>query len=248
MGNNWLGLNVLKWLKSKKENIVGLIIHPPLKQKYTEEIIEVAKLSPDQILSANQMEENNTIKKIKEINADIGISVLFDYILKTNFIRLFKKGVINLHPSYLPYNRGQYPNVWSIIEGTPSGVSLHYIDENIDTGDIIAQKKVPIEPVDTGETLYKKLEQASLDLFIDTWPKVESGNNRRVKQQLTSGTYHRRLNSNTIDHIDLNKKYRAEDLINILRARTFKPYKGAYFIKERKRIYMRLNLEYGDSE
>src|SRR5205823_2904000 len=158
------------------------------------------------------------------------LSVLFDYILSGKFLALFPRGCLNLHPALLPYNRGEYPNVWSIVEGTPSGVTLHYIDEGIDTGDIIAQKAVPVDPVDTGETLYRKLEQASVVLFKETWPHVCAGRAPRIPQILTTGTQHKRRDVETIDEIDLNRSYIAGDLINILRSRTFPPYRGAYFI------------------
>jgi len=52
------------------------------------------------------------------------VSVLFDYILKPDFLGMFPGGTINLNPALLPYNRGQYPNVWSIVEGTPAGATI----------------------------------------------------------------------------------------------------------------------------
>ena len=57
----------------------------------------------------------------------------------------------------LDFNKGKKPNVWPIIEGTPAGVALHFIDENIDTGPIIARKEVLIEPTETAYSLYHKL-------------------------------------------------------------------------------------------
>ena len=57
----------------------------------------------------------------------------------------------------LPYNRGMHPWYWSIVDETPAGVTIHFIDENIDEGHIIAQKEVLIDPTDTGESLYGKL-------------------------------------------------------------------------------------------
>jgi methionyl-tRNA formyltransferase len=152
--------------------------------------------------------------------------------------------VVNLHPAYLPYNRGQYPNVWSIIEGTPSGVTLHYINEKIDAGDVIAQREVPVELVDTGETLYRKLEQASLELFKDTWLLIKSDKPPRIPQSGEPGTYHRTRDAEAIDEIDLDGTYVARDLINVLRARTFPPYKGAYFRHQGRKIYLRLQLFY----
>ena len=246
LGNNLLGYQVLKYLKEQGDEVVGLVIHPPPKQKYASEIQQVANLPSDRIFDGAKLNNPELTESIKGLAPDIGLSVLFDYILKPELLSIFPQGVINLHPAYLPYSRGQYPNVWSIIEGTPSGVTLHYVDEGIDTGAIIAQKSVPVEMVDTGETLYRKLERASLALFSESWPLVRAGRALRTPQSGEIGTYHRTDDVEALDEIDLDRAYGARDLINVLRARTFAPYKGAYFTANGKRVYMRLGLEYGE--
>ena len=248
LANNWLGWQILKWLKEQGEEIVGLVIHPPHKQKYVHEMLEVAYLPSHRIFYGSQLGDSDVVEAIQKLMPDIGISILFDYILKSEFLNMFPQGVINLHPALLPYNRGQYPNVWSIVEGTPAGVTLHYVDEGTDTGDIIAQQEVPVEPIDTGETLYRKLERASLTLFQETWPLIKAGRAPRIPQNKGVGTYHRTRDVESIDKIQLDQQYKARDLINILRARTFPPYKGAYFEVGGKRVYMYLRLEYGEED
>jgi len=244
LGNNWVGWQVLSWLREQNDQIVGLIVHPPHKGKYVDEIISSAKISPAVIFDGSQLSQPDTLQAIKALRPDIGLSVLFDYILQPEFLGLFPGGVVNLHPSYLPYNRGQYPNVWSIVEGTPAGVTIHYIDTGVDTGDIIARREVPIEPVDTGETLYLKLEQASVDLFRETWPLIRSDRAPRIPQQRQEGTHHLTRDVERIDHIDLNHTYTARELIDVIRARTFPPHAGAYFIHQRRRVYLRMQLLY----
>jgi len=246
LGNNWVGWQILRWLKEQNEEIVGLVIHPPSKQKYTKEILQVADLPSERVFDGSQLHNPELLAAIRKLAPDIGLSVLFDYILRREFLDIFPRGVINLHPALLPYNRGQYPNVWSIVEGTPAGVTLHYIDEGIDTGDIIAQKEVPVEPIDTGETLYRKLEKACVDLFKETWPLIRSGQAPRVPQRKGEGTYHRTSDVDKIDRIDLNRTYTARELIDIIRARTFPPYPGAYFEHQGRKIYLRLQLLYED--
>lgn len=246
LGNNWVGWQVVKWLGEQNEEIVGLVMHPPEKQKYGDEILKSADVDPAHIFDGSQLRQRETLEAIHALNPDIGLSILFDYILKPEFLTLFASGVVNLHPAYLPYNRGQYPNVWSIIEGTPAGVTLHYIDPGIDTGDVIAQLQVPIEPVDTGETLYRKLEKACVDLFKEIWPKIRLGQAPRIPQSEDEGTYHRTKDVKNIDCIDLDRTYSARELIDILRARTFPPYPGAYFTHEGRKVYLRLQLLYED--
>jgi methionyl-tRNA formyltransferase len=244
LGNNWVGWQVLKWLKEQGEEIAGLVIHPPRKQKYAKEILRAAGLPAAKVFDGSRLAQPEVMAAIRKLAPDIGLSVLFDYILKPEFLSIFPQGVVNLHPAYLPYNRGQYPNVWSIIENTPAGVTLHYIDKGTDTGDIIARKEVAVEPVDTGETLYRKLERASVALFRETWPLVRSGKATRAPQGSEPGTCHRTKDVEAIDEIHLDETYVARDLINVLRARTFPPYPGAYFMHQGRRIYLRLQLLY----
>jgi methionyl-tRNA formyltransferase len=183
------------------------------------------------------------VNAISALQADLALSVFFDYVLRPEVLRLFPRGAINLHPAYLPWNRGQFPNVWSIVERTPAGVTLHEMDAGIDTGDVIARQRVAIEPVDTGETLYRKLERACLELLKNTWPAIRAGKAPR-RPQRGAGTSHRRQDTDQIDEIHLDRTYKARDLINVIRARTFPPYPGAYFRHRGRKVYVWMQLAY----
>jgi methionyl-tRNA formyltransferase len=244
MGNNLVALEVLRWLKQKHENIAGLVVHPPEKSKHGEEIIHASGLSPEAIFHGTEINQAGFLDIIKEMKPDIILSIFFNYILRGEFIKIPRLGCINLHPAYLPYGRGQYPNVWSIVEETPAGATLHYIqDEGIDTGDIIARKEVSVDFTDTGESLYHKLESACIELFKENWEAIKTGTNKRVAQP-SRGTYHTTGDVKQIDKIVLNKKYEARHLLNILRARTFPSYEGAYVIlDDGRKVYIRISLD-----
>ncbi len=243
-GNNRIGLEVLKWLKETGEEIVGLVVHPEERQKFGKEIIEVSGLSEDRIFDGSKLREEETLKKIRKLLPDIGLSILFGYILKPALLDIFPKRCLNLHPALLPYNRGSYPNVWSIIENTPAGATLHYVDTGIDTGDILTRKEIAVEAFDTGKSLYGKLELVCLDLFKESWEDFKKGKLKPLPQSSEEGTHHRVKEVKTLDEIDLDKEYIARDLLNILRARTFPPYRGAYFRDEEgRKIYLKLELE-----
>jgi len=242
LGNNLTGLNVLEWLIEQGESIVGVSIHPDERAKYKNEIIAASRLSSKKIFDGSSINRPEVVEQIEALQPDIILSVLFGYKLSSKVLTIPSKGCINLHPSYLPFNRGVYPNVWAIIDGTPAGVTLHYMDEGFDTGDIIAQRKVSLYFYDTGESLYHRLEQESLKLFKEVWPGIKHGTLKRLKQAL-QGTYHSKKDVEIIDHIDLDKSYEARELINILRARTFYPYDGAFVEVEGKKIFLRLELD-----
>lgn len=245
LGNNWVAWQIVAWLRQQEEEIVGLVMHPPERRKYGEEITRSAGVEPSRILDGSQLRRADVTEAIRALQPDIALSVFFGYILRPRFLDLFPAGVVNLHPAYLPYNRGAYPNVWSIVERTPAGVTLHYVDAGVDTGDIIAQQQVPIEPIDTGETLYRKLEQACVELFKEIWPPIRSGQAPRIPQDEREGTFHRMQHVERIDSIDLDRMYTGRELIDLIRARTFPPYPGAYFMHEGRKVHLRLQLSYG---
>ena len=244
MGNNWLGWQILSWLHTAGEEIAGLVLHPDRRQKYGREIRESVSLPPERIFDGSRLREPATLEAIEALNPEIGISALFGYIVPPDLLDLMPAGCLNIHPAFLPYNRGAFPDAWSIIDGTPAGVTLHYMDSGLDTGEIVAQREVVKEPVDTGASLYRKLERESLSLFKETWPLIRSGAADRTPQRIDDGTFHRVCDVEGVDEIDLDRSYGARELIDLIRARTFPPFKGAYFRHGTGKVYLRLQLSY----
>lgn len=243
-GNNRLGWQILRWLKEYGEEIVALVLHPPERRKYEAEILQTASLPADRVFDASRLDQQEVLQALGRLKPDLGIVVCLGYILRRPLLNLIPGGCINVHTSLLPYNRGSYPNVWSIVDGTPAGVTIHHVDEQVDTGDILAQQPVAAEPTDTGATLYGKLETAAFNLFQQTWPLIRAGTMPRHPQTNVAATSHRCRDVEHIDHIDLDQTYTARALIDVLRARTFPPHRGAYFIANDRKVYLRLHLEY----
>ena len=127
----------------------------------------------------------------KEQNFDFLISYGYKFILKNDILSLFKKAAINLHISYLPYNRGSDPNFWSFMENSPKGVSIHYMDAGLDTGDIIAQKELFFdESLHSFASSYALLRQEIEKLFKDKFNEILS-KNIKAKKQNGNFTYHK---------------------------------------------------------
>ena len=240
--NNWGAWKVADWLRKRDENIVGLVLQPPDDRRFADEILSTLDMPPDKIWLSTQLRDPNTLAALKELRPDIGISAFFGCILKPDMINMFPKGCINLHSALLPYNGGWHTNVWPIIEGTPAGVTIHYIDPGVDTGDIIAQRQIPVEPTDTGGSLHEKITRDQVELFKETWPLIREGKNSRTPQDLSKATVHRKSEVAKISCIELDHTYRAGDLINLIRARTYPPYPSAYYMEGDRRTYVRMEL------
>jgi Formyl transferase len=124
--------------------------------------------------------------------ADIIVSFGYRHIISAHIIASVAQPIVNIHISYLPWNRGADPNFWSWFEGTPKGVSIHYIDDGIDTGPILAQSEVmfPNFRNETLATTYEKLRARAAILFAENWMSIRA--NRIVARPQKGGSYHTR--------------------------------------------------------
>jgi len=153
----------------------------------TENFIAKSLRRRDNVLLIQQ--EKITLDFLRAAKIDEVVSYGYRHILAKEVVTAFRKKIINLHISYLPYNRGASPNLWSVIEDTTPGVSIHYIDEGIDTGDILCQDKIELDyHYDTLRTSYKKLIEQMEFLYMDMIPPF--GRNWSVQKQKHKGTYH----------------------------------------------------------
>lgn len=147
-----------------------------------------------------KLEGNDNVLWFDEkIDASIVDALEPSWIISFNYKHMIKKDVldkllghvINLHTSYLPYNRGSSPNFFSFLDETPKGVTVHLMDEGLDTGDILVQKEIKFdEETETFATSYNKLIDEIAKLFLENWSAIKAGRITPTKQ---SGpyTYHR---------------------------------------------------------
>lgn len=128
------------------------------------------------------------------VGYDFLISYGYRYIIREQVLKLFGERAINLHISYLPWNRGADPNLWSWIEDTPKGVTIHRLDKDVDTGDILIQEEVLFTGTETLRETYSILRSRIEELFRKHWREIRSGTLKGTPQ-VGAGTYHRRADS-----------------------------------------------------
>ena len=117
------------------------------------------------------------------------VSYGYRHIIKQNVIDASKNPIINLHISYLPWNRGGSPNYFSWKYNTPKGVTIHQIDKGLDTGDIYVQKEVEFSGTETLSTSYNKLKMEIEALFIINFDSIINFSILGSKQ-VGEGSYH----------------------------------------------------------
>lgn len=239
--NNRLGWQAVELLARRGEQMAALVLHPAERRRFGDAIIAAAGVPPERVFDAARLREPAVVDALAALRADVGLSVLFGYKLAPEVFGMFPNGCFNLHPGLLPHGRGADPNAWAIIDREPAGATLHWIDAGIDTGDVVAQRPVAVEPTDTGESLYRRLEGACIELLTDCWPSIAAGKAPRHPQG-RGGSSHRRTDLRAAERIDLNAQYSGRELLDRLRALTFPPHPSAFFEEHGRRIRVRVEL------
>lgn len=158
-------------------------------------IIEYLKSVDEVFVTSSKL----TLKQIQSYDPDFIVSYGYKYILRPPIVKAYPNRIINLHISKLPWNRGYHPNFWSFYENTPKGVTIHLIDDGIDTGKVLLQKDVDFRKTeDTLEKTYKRLRKEIEDLFIANWTAIRSNQIEPFKQSKFSGSHHYRRDLKTI--------------------------------------------------
>lgn len=148
----------------------------------------------------------NDYERILEVKPDIIITCAYGQIIPKVLLDLPRLGCINVHASLLPKLRGGAPLHHAIIDGLDkTGVTIMYMDEAMDTGDIISTISYDIKSSDTTEDIHDTLRELGAKLLIDTLPSIVTGTNRRIKQNEMEATYGYNITREE-EHIDFNKR------------------------------------------
>ena len=239
-----VGHQVAKFFGENQEPLTCLVLDSGSEQELNSRLINDSGISSRaRVFYSNSLCEEETISALRSLNLDLGILAWWPYIIKENLIGIPRLGFLNFHPSYLPYNRGKHPNFWSLVEDVPFGVTLHYVNTGIDSGDIAYQSAIDKSWEDTGATLYLKAQKEIVRLFKDSFAEIKKGNTPRKPQELTQGSFHRGKELEPASQVYLDRSYQARDLLNLVRARTFHPYPAAWFIENGQRYEARIEIK-----
>ena len=174
----------------------------------------------------------DALQEINSLSPDLIITCAYGQILPLELLLIPKLGCINVHASLLPKLRGGAPIHHAIIDGyTKTGVTIMYMAESMDSGDIISQKEVEITDDETASSLHDKLSIIGRDLLLDTLPSIIDGSNKRVAQDESEVTYGFNI-SREDEKIDFKKT--KKKIVNQVRGLNSWP--GAYCIFDDKII------------
>ncbi|WP_272656638.1 MULTISPECIES: formyltransferase family protein [unclassified Providencia] len=163
-----------------------------------------------------------TLNEAYDIEDAIFLSLEFDKIVSPSKFK--HNQIFNIHFSYLPAYKGMYTSAWPILNNElTSGVTLHKIDHGIDTGAIIAQEKFTLAPNETAKTLYLKYIHAGTKLVIENIIKLIE-NNYNLTEQCAAGSKYYSKRSINYNNLILDTNKSAQEILNQVRAFTFRDY------------------------
>lgn len=164
------------------------------------------------------------IGQIRELEPDVAVVVAFGQILSQKLLDVPKYGCINIHASLLPKYRGAAPIQWAIINGErETGITTMQMDAGVDTGDMLEQVIVPIDPDETGGSLHDKLSEAGSRLILSTLSRLEDGTLQAVPQP-QEGVSHAAMLTKSLGNIDWSQD--AEKIERLIRG--LNPWPSAY--------------------
>lgn len=213
----------------KKHNVTAVISQPDKpkgrgKKLQPTPVKAVAEKNNIPVYQPEKIKNEEFVKILKEIDADIYVVVAYGQILSQEILDIPKYGCVNVHGSLLPKYRGAAPIQWAIINGeSKTGVTIMYMVKALDSGDMILKKEINIEPEDTYETLHDKMAPVGAKALMEALDMIENGCVNAEKQDDSLSSYASMI-SREMGLIDWSKT--SEEIKN--KVRGFNPIPAAY--------------------
>mgnify|MGYP001039008228 CR=1 FL=1 len=186
---------ILKQLIQAKIEIVAVVTQPDKpkgrgKEVAVSEVKEVALSFGLPIYQPQKVKEESFIQQLKEKNPDIILVAAYGKILPSSILTLPHYGCLNVHASLLPKYRGASPIQWAILNGEKvSGVTIMYMDEGLDTGDILLKKEILLDSKETAQSLHDKLADLGGKALLEVLVSIEKGEAKRIPQSKDGVVY-----------------------------------------------------------
>lgn len=236
LGKNTVAVRALKTLLTKDVEIV--LVSPNKSDMgehgWQQSLLKEANEYNLPVRQFLKIKHVSSVEYLKTLQIDFIFSLQYDQIVSQEVIDTAKYGAINLHFAPLPKYRGVSPIALAILNGeTEFGVSLHYMDPGVDTGDIISQVFFNIEGVENARNLYDLCVFKSSELFDDTIDQILALNNARHSQDNSKATYYSKDTINFKQN-KINFNHCSRSLMNWIKAFIFDPFQYPTFLHNGK--------------
>lgn len=222
-----IGFVCLEELLRLGEEVPLVVTHgdSPGENVWWRSVRDLARARGVAVVAPPDVNAPEVVARLRDLQPDFLFSFMFRQMLSAELLAIPRLGALNMHPSALPKLRGRSPLNWALVEGeAETGVTLHYMVDKPDRGDIVGQRRFPIGDEDTALTLHRKATEAAREVIREALPLLREGRAPRRAQDQSQATYRggRRPEDGEIDW-----RRPARRLYDLVRAVTH-PYPGAF--------------------
>jgi methionyl-tRNA formyltransferase len=238
-GDRQIAVDVMDVLLEDDVHPVGLLLSSADDATHQSDLrSRCSHLAESAVFTAEDAFTPDGIEALHNLAPDYLLCVHFPYIIPDEVLEIPAVAPLNLHPAYLPFNRGWHTPSWAILEGTPYGATLHVMTDELDSGPILRRSRLEIRPEDTAHTLYQRVLDLEARLFADVWPALRDGSVDLTRPD-EEGSAHRKsdLFDADVQRLDAEATARVGDLIDRLRALTTDRWEEAAYIERNGRRY-----------
>jgi methionyl-tRNA formyltransferase len=224
-------------IESDKHEVVAVISQPDKpkgrgKKLQPTPVKEAALAHNIPVYQPERIKDEAFMDELEKIEADFFVVVAYGQILSRRILMMPKYGSLNVHGSILPKYRGAAPIQWALINGEPTtGITIMFMNEKCDEGDLVLKKEVYIDPNETYGSLHDRLKEIGADCLMQTLDLIEAGKARPVPQDHSQATYAPMIKK---PMCQINWEESTERICNKIRA--FNPFPGAYTFKGEEMI------------
>jgi methionyl-tRNA formyltransferase len=254
IGTGEIGVPVLRsLLESNEQGLVGVVTQPD-KPVGREQRIQAPPVKPAlgdakvPILQPKRIKAEEAVAEIRELAPDVIVVMAYGQILPRAVLEIPRIACLNLHASLLPRHRGAAPIQAAIVEGDrETGISVMYMDEGLDTGDVLLEKRIEIAPDETGGSLHDRLAEIAPAALAEALAALGNGTAPRFPQDSSLATYAAKL-----EREDGRLNWSEPAALLERKIRAFDPWPGAFAVlrddagRERKLKIFRAHIENGD--
>ncbi|GAA2489263.1 methionyl-tRNA formyltransferase [Actinocorallia cavernae] len=231
------GHRTLQALLDSDHEVVMVVTHPRSEHAYekiwSDSVADLAAEHGVPVVIRNRPDDEELLTLLKEADPDIIVANNWRTWIPPRVYSLPRRGTLNVHDSLLPKYAGFSPLIWALINGEKEvGVTAHMMNEELDAGDIVAQRAVPVGPSDTATDLFHKTVDLIAPVTIGALDLIASGQTEFTRQDRSEATFfHKRAE----DDIRIDWNWPAEDLERLVRAQSA-PYPAAFTHHRGKRL------------
>jgi len=229
IGTGEIGVPTLQALLNSEHEVAGVVTQPD-KPVGREQRVEPPPIKKEiaktriPILQPTRIKDPQAIEEIRRLTSDVIVVAAYGQILPREVLEIPRLACLNLHASLLPRWRGAAPIQAAIAEGdSETGITVMYMAEGLDTGDILLQRTIEIRPNDTGGSLHDRLAQIAPETLLESLRLIVAGNAPRIPQDNALATYAPKLKR---EHGQIDWSESAEAIERKIRA--YNPWPGAF--------------------